>query len=118
MERLTTRYYLTTAIAYANNRPGLHTLFDVFGADVMARWHRMKGDDTFFLTGTDEYSVNIALTAQAQGRDPKAFVDEMVELYRARGGRPRHRPRSLHPHDRSRPPAGGPRDDPPGPRRR
>ena len=54
----------------------------MFGADVMARWHRMKGDDTFFLTGTDEYSVNIALTAQAQGKSPKVFVDEMVALYR------------------------------------
>ena len=77
------RYYLTTAIAYANNRPGLHTLYEVIGADVLARWHRMVGDDTLFLTGTDEYSVNIALTAEEQGRTPKAFVDEMVELYKA-----------------------------------
>jgi methionyl-tRNA synthetase len=75
------RYYLTTAIAYANNRPGLHTLFEVIGADAIARWHRMKGDDTRFLTGTDEYSVNIALTAAEQGKDPKAFVDEMVALF-------------------------------------
>ena len=35
------RYYLTTAIAYANNKPGLHTLYEVIGADVIARWHRM-----------------------------------------------------------------------------
>jgi methionyl-tRNA synthetase len=76
------RYYLTTAIAYANNRPGLHTLFEVIGADVIARWHRMKGDDTRFLTGTDEYSVNIAMTAESQGKTPKAFVDEMVGLFR------------------------------------
>ncbi|MEX2011467.1 MAG: methionine--tRNA ligase [Chloroflexota bacterium] len=76
------RYYLTTAIAYANNRPGLHTLFEVIGADVIARWHRMKGEDVRFLTGTDEYSVNIALTAEAQGKDPKAFVDETVALFR------------------------------------
>jgi methionyl-tRNA synthetase len=76
------RYYLTTAIAYANNRPGLHTLFEVIGADVIARWHRMKGDETRFLTGTDEYSVNIAMTAESQGKTPKAFVDEMVELFR------------------------------------
>src|SRR3989304_1155678 len=48
------RFYLTTAIAYANNKPGLHTLYEVIGADVIARWHRMKGDDTRFLTGTDE----------------------------------------------------------------
>jgi methionyl-tRNA synthetase len=76
------RYYLTTAIAYANNRPGLHTLFEVIGADVIARWHRMKGDETRFLTGTDEYSVNIAMTAEGQGKTPKAFVDEMVQLFR------------------------------------
>ena len=47
------RYYLTTAIAYANSKPGVHTLYEVIGADVIARWHRMKGDDTRFLTGTD-----------------------------------------------------------------
>ncbi|HYM84727.1 MAG TPA: methionine--tRNA ligase, partial [Candidatus Dormibacteraeota bacterium] len=77
------RYYLTTASAYANNRPGLHTLYEVIGADAIARWHRMLGDDTRFLTGTDEYSVNIAETAAAQGKAPKAFVDEMVGLFRA-----------------------------------
>ncbi|MDQ3492437.1 MAG: methionine--tRNA ligase [Chloroflexota bacterium] len=76
------RYYLTTAIAYANNRPGLHTLYEVIGADVIARWHRMSGDRTRFLTGTDEYSVNIAMTAAEQGKGPKAFVDEMVDLFR------------------------------------
>ncbi len=76
------RYYVTTAIAYANNKPGLHTLYEVVGADVLARWHRMKGDDTRFLTGTDEYSVNIAMTAAERGQEPKAFVDEMVALFR------------------------------------
>ncbi len=75
------RYYLTTAIAYANSRPGLHTLYEVVGADAIARSHRMRGDDTFFLTGTDEYSVNIATTARGLGKTPKAFVDEMVELF-------------------------------------
>jgi methionyl-tRNA synthetase len=77
------RFYITTAIAYANSRPGLHTLYEVVAADAIARWHRMLGDETFFLTGTDEYSVNIALTAQAQGKTPKQFVDEMVALFRA-----------------------------------
>src|ERR1041384_3767419 len=76
------RFYLTTSIAYANNKPGLHTLYEVIGADAIARWHRMLGHDTRFLTGTDEYSVNIAQTAEAQGKSPKAFVDEMVELFR------------------------------------
>ena len=79
---MTDRFYLTTAIAYANSRPGLHTLFEVVGADTIARWHRMRGDETFFLTGTDEYSVNIAQTAAERGTTPKAFVDEMVALFR------------------------------------
>jgi methionyl-tRNA synthetase len=77
------RFYLTTAIAYANNKPGLHTLYEVIGADVIARWHRMKGDETRFLTGTDEHSVNIAMQAADEGRPPRAFVDEKVELFKA-----------------------------------
>ena len=77
------RYYITTAIAYANNRPGLHTLYEVVGADVIARWHRMKGDETRFLTGTDEHSVNIAQKAAELGKSTKDFVDENVALFRA-----------------------------------
>jgi methionyl-tRNA synthetase len=77
------RFYLTTAIAYANNAPGLHTVYEVIGADVIARWHRMLGDDTRFLTGTDEHSVNIAQSAEAQGQTPREFVDEKVALFRA-----------------------------------
>ncbi len=76
------RYYLTTAIAYANNRPGLHTLYEVVAADTLARWHRMRGDETRFLTGTDEHSVNIAMRATERGQAPRAFVDEMVALFR------------------------------------
>ncbi|MFO1540124.1 MAG: methionine--tRNA ligase [Chloroflexota bacterium] len=77
------RYYLTTAIAYPNNRPGLHTLYEVIGADVLARWHRMAGDDTRFLTGTDEHSVNIHERAQELGMETRAFIDGMVELFQA-----------------------------------
>ncbi|MBA2556968.1 MAG: methionine--tRNA ligase, partial [Chloroflexi bacterium] len=76
-------YYLTTAIAYANNRPGLHTVYEVVAADVIARWHRMLGHETRFLTGTDEYSVNIALTAADEDKTPRQFVDEMVVLFQA-----------------------------------
>ena len=77
------RYYLTTAIAYANNRPGLHTLYEVIGADAIARWHRMVGRETRFLTGTDEHSVNIAQQAADEGRSPLDFVDEKVALFKA-----------------------------------
>ncbi len=77
------RYYITTAIAYANNKPGLHTLYEVIGADVIARWHRMKGDETRFLTGTDEHSVNIAQKASELGKSTRDFVDENVALFQA-----------------------------------
>ena len=77
------RYYITTAIAYANNKPGLHTLYEVIGADVIARWHRMKGDETRFLTGTDEHSVNIAQKAAELGEATRDFVDEKVALFQA-----------------------------------
>jgi len=77
------RYFLTTSIAYANNRPGLHTLYEVIGADAIARWHRMRGDDTFFLTGTDEHSINIAQSALDEGRTPRAFADEKVDLFKS-----------------------------------
>ena len=76
------RFYLTTAIAYANSQPGIHTLYEVIGADAIARWHRMLGDDTRFLTGTDEHSVNIAMRAAEEGIDPRTFVDEKVELFK------------------------------------
>src|SRR5881397_3944158 len=76
------RFYLTTSIAYANNRPGLHTLYEVIAADVIARWHRMNGVETRFLTGTDEHSLNIADRAAAQGRDPKDFVDEIAGIFK------------------------------------
>ncbi len=77
------RYYLTTSIAYANNKPGLHTLYEVIGADAIARWHRMLGDRTRFLTGTDEHSINIAQAALDEGRPTRAFVDEKVALFKA-----------------------------------
>jgi methionyl-tRNA synthetase len=77
------RFYLTTAIAYANSKPGVHTLYEVIGADVIARWHRMKGDHTRFLTGTDEHSINIAQAAVDEGRPAREFVDEKVALFKA-----------------------------------
>ncbi len=77
------RYYLTTSIAYANNKPGLHTLYEVIAADVIARWCRMKGVDTRFLTGTDEHSINIAQSALDEGRNARDFVDEKVGFFKA-----------------------------------
>ena len=76
------RFYLTTSIAYANNKPGVHTLYEVIGADVIARWYRMRGVSTRFLTGTDEHSINIAQAAVDEGRNAREFVDEKVALFK------------------------------------
>jgi len=76
------RFYLTTSIPYANNRPGLHTLYEIIGADVIARWKRMNAIETRFLTGTDEHSLNIADRAAQLGRDTREFVDEMATLFK------------------------------------
>lgn len=77
----TARHYVTTSIAYANNRPGLHTLYEVIGADAIARWYRMNGVPTRFLTGTDEHSLNIPARAAEQGKDPRSFVDEIAGIF-------------------------------------
>ena len=97
------RYYLTTSIAYANNKPGLHTLYEVIAADAIARWHRMLGDDTRFLTGTDEHSINIAQAAVDEGRPTREFVDEKVVLFKDGRGGPGDRARPVHPDDRPGP---------------
>jgi methionyl-tRNA synthetase len=77
------RYYLTTSIAYANSKPGIHTLYEVIGADAIARWYRMKGVPTRFLTGTDEHSVNIAQSAIDEGRAPMDFLDDHVAEFKS-----------------------------------
>ncbi len=58
------KFYLTTAIFYPSASPALHSLFEAIGSDAIARWHRMMGDDTRFLTGLDEHSANVERAAR------------------------------------------------------
>ena len=60
----------------------------------IARWHRMVGDDTLFLTGTDEHSINIAQAAIDEGRPTREFLDEKVALFKVCRGGPRNHPRT------------------------
>jgi methionyl-tRNA synthetase len=76
------RYFLTTAIDYVNSRPHLGTAYEKITADVIARYHRLKGDDTWFLMGNDEHSQNVFKRAQEQGKDPLAYCDEMEQVFR------------------------------------
>ena len=76
------KYYLTTAIVYVNDAPGLHFVYEQIGADVAARFHRQRGDEVFFLTGTDENAPKIDAKARDLGRATREFVDELAERYR------------------------------------
>lgn len=70
-------YYITTAIDYVNAAPHMGHAYEKVATDVMARFQRLLGRDVFFLTGTDEHGTKIEKTAQAQGKEPKAFTDEI-----------------------------------------
>jgi len=75
-------FYLTTPIYYVNARPHLGHAYTTVLADTMARWHRLIGDDTRFLTGTDEHGDKIAQAAAAANVTPKAYADGIANAYR------------------------------------
>ena len=76
------RFYLTTAIFYPSAKPALHSLFEAIGADAIARYHRMLGEDTRFLTGMDEHSANVERAATEQGVTPRDLVDPWAATWR------------------------------------
>ena len=76
-------YYLTTAIDYANGDPHLGHAFEKIGADAIARYHRLLGDDVWFLIGMDEHGQKVAQTAADRGVSPQELVDEVAETFQA-----------------------------------
>jgi len=77
-----TRYYLTTPIYYVNDAPHIGHAYTTVNCDAIARWHRLLGDETFFLTGTDEHGLNVQRAAEAQGLAPKELADRTSARYR------------------------------------
>jgi methionyl-tRNA synthetase len=75
------KFYVTTPIYYVTAKPHLGSLYSTLIADVLARWHKMKGEKVFFLTGTDEHGQKVAQAAHQAGKDPKAFVDSFIPAY-------------------------------------
>ena len=71
------KFYLTTPIYYVNARPHIGHAYSTIIADVLARRHRLLGDDTFFLTGTDEHGQKIERSAAAAGIAPQEFTDRV-----------------------------------------
>ncbi|MDP9346638.1 MAG: methionine--tRNA ligase [Actinomycetota bacterium] len=76
-------FYVTTPIYYVNAAPHLGHAYTTIAADVMARHHRQRGDDVFFLTGTDEHGEPVADAARAQGLEPRALADRNAERFKA-----------------------------------
>lgn len=74
-------YYLTTPIYYPNGEPHIGHVYTTLAADTLARYHRLVGDDTFLLTGTDEHGIKMVKTAAEQGIEPRALADRVVAVF-------------------------------------
>ncbi len=76
------RFFLTTAIDYVNSRPHLGTAYEKIVADVIARYKRLCGVETYFLMGNDEHSQNVFRKATEEGVSPLAYCDRMEQEFR------------------------------------
>jgi methionyl-tRNA synthetase len=75
-------FSVTTPIYYVNSDPHLGHAYTTVAGDALARHHRQRGEQVFFLTGTDEHGGNVARAAEAAGMPPKQFCDEVSERFR------------------------------------
>jgi len=76
-------FYVTTAISYVNAAPHLGHAYEAIATDVLARHMRQRGEDVFFLTGTDEHGEPVADAAHAQGLEPQELADQNAERFKA-----------------------------------
>ncbi|MEP6620617.1 MAG: class I tRNA ligase family protein [bacterium] len=76
-------YFLTTAIDYANGDPHVGHAYEKIGADAIARYRRLRGDDVHFLIGMDEHGQKVEQTAAQQGVAPQALVDDLAARFAA-----------------------------------
>ncbi|HEX2502633.1 MAG TPA: class I tRNA ligase family protein, partial [Miltoncostaeaceae bacterium] len=79
------RFYLTTPIYYVNAEPHIGHAYTTIMSDIVARHHRQRGEEVFFLTGTDEHSTNVVRLAADAGRSPKEHADLNAARFRDLG---------------------------------
>ena len=79
------RFYITTSIAYVNAAPHVGFAMEMLQADAIARYQRLCGRETFFMTGTDEHGLKIAQAAEKQGVWPQEFTNEISALFQDLG---------------------------------
>ncbi len=75
-------FYATTPIFYVNAAPHIGHAYTTTLVDVVTRFHRLKGDDTYFLTGTDEHGEKVAKAAAKAGKTPQQYVDDIAAQFR------------------------------------
>ena len=75
------KFYLTTAIDYSNGDPHLGHALEKVGADCIARYHRLRGDQVHFLMGMDEHSQSVIQAAERAGVTPREWVDRMTTTF-------------------------------------
>ena len=76
------KFYVTTPIYYPTAKPHLGTAYTTIAADILARWHRNRGEEVFFLTGTDEHGQKLDEAARKAGMKPKDYVDGLVKDFK------------------------------------
>jgi len=76
------KFYISTSIPYTNAPPHIGFALEIIQADVLARYHHLLGEDTFFLTGTDEHGLKTKRAAEKTNKAPKEFADEISEKFR------------------------------------
>jgi methionyl-tRNA synthetase len=75
-------FYITSPIYYVNDVPHIGHAYTTVACDVIARYHRLRGEQVFFLTGTDEHGEKVARTAEEKGLTPKEWTDEIVPRWK------------------------------------
>ncbi|HEX3805307.1 MAG TPA: methionine--tRNA ligase [Gaiellaceae bacterium] len=76
------RFYVTTPIYYVNDRPHIGHAYTTIAADILARQHRQRGEETFFLTGVDEHATKVWRAAEERGLSAQEFVEEIAVAWR------------------------------------
>src|SRR3954471_24391589 len=75
-------FFITTAIDYTNSPPHIGHTYEKVLADVLARYHRLKGEPVFFLTGVDQHGQKVQQSAAKEGVPPQQFVSAITQKYR------------------------------------
>ncbi len=79
---MASRFYVTTPIYYINDVPHLGSAYTTIAADLMCRYHRLRGEESRMLTGTDEHGLKVQRAAEARGVTPLALADEVAAVFR------------------------------------